>query len=140
MIEPAAKIDLRPMRIFLSALFASAFSASLALAAHAQTVAAAEPAPSATPAATTPSQPATAAKPAQKTAIAEPAKPKVWQPAVIHAETDDADADSDGVAAVINDFAVSEYEVRQRLHSGKPVDALVPASVQEYIRRQGLYQ
>ena len=104
------------MRIFLSALFASAFSASLALAAHAQTVAAAEPAPSATPAATTPSQPATAAKPAQKTAIAEPAKPKVWQPAVIHAETDDADADSDGVAAVINDFAVSEYEVRQRLH------------------------
>ncbi len=32
---------------------------------------------------------------------------------MIHAESDDAD--SDGVAAVINDFAVSEYEVRQRL-------------------------
>jgi peptidyl-prolyl cis-trans isomerase SurA len=111
------------MRILLSALFASAFSASLALSAHAQAVAAAEPAPSATQppaAARTPSQPASAAKPAakpaQKTAIAEPAKPKIWEPAVIHAETDDADADSDGVAAVINDFAVSEYEVRQRLH------------------------
>jgi peptidyl-prolyl cis-trans isomerase SurA len=106
------------MRILYSALFASAFSTSLALSAHAQTVAAAEPAPTATQpsAATTPSQPAAASKPAQKTATVEPTKPKVWQPAVIHAETDDADADSDGVAAVINDFAVSEYEVRQRLH------------------------
>jgi peptidyl-prolyl cis-trans isomerase SurA len=117
-IEPAAKTDLRPMRILYSALFASAFSASLALSAHAQTVAAAEPAPTATqpPAAAASSQPATASKPAQKTATVEPTKPKVWEPAVIHAETDDADADSDGVAAVINDFAVSEYEVRQRLH------------------------
>jgi nicotinate-nucleotide adenylyltransferase len=35
---------------------------------------------------------------------------------------------------------ISSTEVRQRLHSGKAVDALVPASVQEYIRRQGLYQ
>jgi nicotinate-nucleotide adenylyltransferase len=35
---------------------------------------------------------------------------------------------------------ISSTEVRQRLHQGKPVDALVPASVQEYIRRQGLYQ
>ncbi|HEX4118236.1 MAG TPA: peptidylprolyl isomerase [Rhizomicrobium sp.] len=83
--------------------------------AHAQAVAAAEPAPSATQ--TPAAQPATApSKPAQKTASTEPAKQKIWEPAVIHAETDDSDADSDGVAAVINDFAVSEYEVRQRMH------------------------
>jgi peptidyl-prolyl cis-trans isomerase SurA len=100
------------MRIVLPALFALAFSAPLAT--HAQTVAAAEPAANATqpPAAQT----AAPSKPAQKTASAEPTKPKIWQPAVIHGEVDDADTDSDGVAAVINDFAVSEYEVRQRLH------------------------
>ncbi|HUO01231.1 MAG TPA: peptidylprolyl isomerase, partial [Rhizomicrobium sp.] len=105
------------MRILLSALLALAFSAP---AAHAQAVAAAEPAPtttqpSAAQAAAAPAQPAKS-KPAQKTASAEPAKPKIWEPAVIHAETNDSDPDSDGVAAVINDFAVSEYEVRQRLH------------------------
>jgi peptidyl-prolyl cis-trans isomerase SurA len=98
---------------------ALAFSAPLASAAHAQAVATAEPVPSAAQppsAQAAPTVPATAAKPAQKTATAQPAKPKVWAPAVIHAETDDSDADSDSVAAVINDFAVSEYEVRQRLN------------------------
>jgi len=98
------------MRIVLPLFFALAISAPLASATLAQTVAATEPAPIATQA------PAGAAKPAQKTAKAEPAKPKIWEPAVIHAETDDSDADSDGVAAVINDFAVSDYEVRQRLN------------------------
>jgi peptidyl-prolyl cis-trans isomerase SurA len=109
------------MRIVFTALFALALSASMGTAALAQSVAAAEPAPSATqasqPATTAAPQPAAnspaASKPTQKTATTEPTKPKVWQPAVIHAESDDAD--SDGVAAVINDFAVSEYEVRQRM-------------------------
>ncbi|HWF65167.1 MAG TPA: peptidylprolyl isomerase [Rhizomicrobium sp.] len=109
------------MRIVYPVFLALAFSAPLASAAHAQAVAAAEPTPrgsvvqppSAEAAQTTPT---TAATPGQKTALAQPAKPKVWEPAVIHAETDDSDADSDGVAAVINDFAVSEYEVRQRLN------------------------
>ncbi|HXR96008.1 MAG TPA: hypothetical protein VN718_09015, partial [Rhizomicrobium sp.] len=98
------------MRIVLPLFFALAISAPLASATLAQTVAATEPAPIATQA------PAGSAKPVQKTAKAEPAKPKIWEPAVIHAETDDSDADSDGVAAVINDFAVSDYEVRQRLN------------------------
>jgi nicotinate-nucleotide adenylyltransferase len=35
---------------------------------------------------------------------------------------------------------ISSTEVRQRLHAGKPVDGLVAPSVQDYIRRQGLYQ
>ena len=120
-IEPAAKTDLRPMRIVTPVFLALAFSAPLASVAHAQAVAAAEPAPSANAtqppsAQAVPTTPATAAKPPQKTALVQPAKPKVWQPAIIHAETNDSDADSDGVAAVINDFAVSEYEVRQRLN------------------------
>lgn len=114
------------MRIVLTALFAVAVSASLATAAQAQNMAAAEPQPdsaqvtASAPAAVTatiPSAPPAAkVQPSQKSAAAEPIKPKIWEPAVIHAETDDSDADSDGVAAVINDFAVSEYEVRQRLH------------------------
>jgi peptidyl-prolyl cis-trans isomerase SurA len=99
------------MRIALSALFALVVSAPLAT--QAQTVATAEPSSATTQPPT--AQPAPA-KPAQKTATATPAKPKIWEPAVIHAETDNSDADSDGVAAVINDFAVSEYEVRQRLN------------------------
>ena len=105
------------MRIVLPLFFALAVSAPLASATHAQTLPATEPAPSATQppsAAAAPATPAT--KPTQKIAKAEPAKPKIWEPAVIHAETDDSDADSDGVAAVINDFAVSDYEVRQRLN------------------------
>ena len=111
------------MRIVLTAFFALTFSGWGVTARAQQNVAAAEPAPSAAQPAAVQATPtaapaAPAAQPpvkqAQKTAIAEPTKPKVWQPAVIHAESDDAD--SDGVAAVINDFAVSEYEVRQRLH------------------------
>jgi nicotinate-nucleotide adenylyltransferase len=35
---------------------------------------------------------------------------------------------------------ISSTEVRQRLQTGKSVDGLVPASVEEYIRRQGLYR
>ncbi len=111
------------MRIVFTALFALALSASHGERRHLpRRVAAAEPAPSATRA----SQPATTAAPQpaanspaprpsrrRKPPPAEPTKPKIWQPAVIHAESDDAD--SDGVAAVINDFAVSEYEVRQRM-------------------------
>ncbi|HKD46202.1 MAG TPA: peptidylprolyl isomerase [Rhizomicrobium sp.] len=104
------------MRNVFTAFFVLAISASIGTTAHAQNVAVAEPAPGAAqPQATQPAaaQPAATSKPAQKTAAAEPAKPKVWRPAVIHAESDDAD--SDGVAAVVNDFAVSEYEVRQRM-------------------------
>jgi peptidyl-prolyl cis-trans isomerase SurA len=114
------------MRIVLTALFAFAVSASLGIAAQAQNMAAAEPQPpSAQPPAPAPEAvtasipsltPEAKPKPAQKSAAVEPAKAKIWEPAVIHAETDDSDVDSDGVAAVINDFAVSEYEVRQRLH------------------------
>ena len=111
--------DLRPMRILYSALFALAFAAPLASPVHAQLSPPPNRRPSATQppaAAATPSQPATASKPAQKTATVEPTKPKVWEPAVIHAETDDADADSDGMATVNDEFAFSDYELRQRWH------------------------
>lgn len=89
--------------------------------AGAQNVAAAEPPPTVdqpaaaqiTPTAAPVTPTAVQPKPAQKSASAEPAKPKIWEPAVIHAESDDAD--SDGIAAVINDISVSEYEVRQRM-------------------------
>ena len=104
------------MRIVYPVILVLAVSAPWASAAHAQTVAAAEPAPAGSATQPTSSQAAPTAKPAQKTALVQPAKPKVWEPAVIHAEVNDSDADSDGVAAVINDFAVSEYEVRQRLN------------------------
>ena len=48
-IGPAAKTDLKPMRIVYPAILALVFSAPLASAAYAQAVAAAEPAPSAAP-------------------------------------------------------------------------------------------
>jgi peptidyl-prolyl cis-trans isomerase SurA len=120
-IEPAAKTDLRPMRIVLTAFFALAFSGWGVTARAQQNVAAAEPPPSAAQPAAVQATPTAApaapaaqppVKPAQKSAAAEPAKPKIWEPAVIHAESDDAD--SDGIAAVINDISVSQYEVRQR--------------------------
>lgn len=56
--------------------------------------------------------PAPAAKPAQKSAALEPKK-KVYKPALIPSEADNAD--SDGIAATINDISVSEFEVRQRM-------------------------
>jgi len=34
---------------------------------------------------------------------------------------------------------VSSTDVRSRLAAGKPVEALVPASVQDYIRQNALY-
>jgi len=112
------------MRTVFTAFFALAFSASAAGLVHAQSVAAVSPAPSTNtpPSAQPEAAPSTAAapapaatpKPAQKTATADPIKPKIWEPEVIHAENDDAD--SDGVAAVINDLVVSEYEVNQRLN------------------------
>lgn len=120
-IGPAAKTDLKPMRIVLTAFFALAFSAWGMTARAQQNVAAAEPPPTAVPPAAAQAVPTAtpgtatqpAAKPAQKSAVAEPAKSKIWEPAVIHAESEDAD--SDGIAAVINDISVSEYEVRQRM-------------------------
>ena len=69
----------------------------------------------ASPAAATPAAaktPAPAAKPAQKSAALEPKK-KVYKPALIPSEADNAD--SDGIAATINDISVSEFEVRQRM-------------------------
>ena len=60
------------------------------------------------PAATT----ATATKPEQKSAALTP-KPKIYKPALIPQEADNAD--SDGIAATVNDISVSEFEVRQRL-------------------------
>lgn len=55
---------------------------------------------------------ATAAKPPQKSAALEPKK-KVYRPALIPADPDNAD--SDGIAATVNDISVSEFEVRQRM-------------------------
>jgi len=109
------------MRIVLTAFFALAFSAWGMTARAQQNVAAAEPPPTAAQPAAAQAVPTAApgtaiqpaAKPAQKSAATEPAKSKIWEPAVIHAESDDAD--SDGIAAVINDISVSEYEVRQRM-------------------------
>jgi peptidyl-prolyl cis-trans isomerase SurA len=67
--------------------------------------------PAATPAAVTAPAPA-ATKPAQKSAALAP-KPKIYKPGLIPADPDNAD--SDGIAATVNDISVSEYEVRQRL-------------------------
>lgn len=70
--------------------------------------AAAAPATASTPAAAK----APLAKPEQKSAALAP-KPKVYKPALIPQEADNAD--SDGIAATVNDISVSEYEVRQRM-------------------------
>ncbi len=79
------------------------------------------PAAAAPPAATAPATatqapaaakaPATAKSP-QKSAALEPKK-KVYHPALIPSESENAD--SDGIAATINDISVSEFEVRQRM-------------------------
>lgn len=64
----------------------------------------------AAPAAEKPAAPG--AKPPQKSAALEPKK-KVYRPALIPADPDNAD--SDGIAATVNDISVSEFEVRQRM-------------------------
>ena len=56
-----------------------------------------------------------ASKPAQKSASLTP-KPKVYQRGLVQGGPDMSDQDTDGVAAVVNDISVSEYEVRQRLN------------------------
>ena len=68
--------------------------------------------PAATPAPAAAKSPAPAAKPVQKSAALAP-KPKVYKPTLIPADPDNAD--SDGIAATVNDISVSEYEVRQRM-------------------------
>ena len=76
-------------------------------------------APAATPASPSSAAPVPAAakppaaKPPQKSAALEP-KRKVYKPALIPSEAAD-NADSDGIAATINDISVSEFEVRQRM-------------------------
>ncbi len=35
--------------------------------------------------------------------------------------------------------AVSATEIRERVRGGQPIGDLVPATVEEYIRKQGLY-
>ena len=72
--------------------------------------AAPSPAAIATPAPVTAKAPP--AKPEQKSAALTP-KPKVYKPTLIPQEADNAD--SDGIAATVNDISVSEYEVRQRM-------------------------
>jgi len=64
------------------------------------------------PAAATVKAATPAAKPPQKSAALTP-KPKVYRPGLIPQEADNAD--SDGIAATVNDLSVSEYEVRQRM-------------------------
>ncbi|HXS05385.1 MAG TPA: peptidylprolyl isomerase [Rhizomicrobium sp.] len=77
---------------------------------------AAPPTSSAPLASATPAAPAAqktqAAKPEQKSAALTP-KPKIYKPAFIPQEADNAD--SDGIAATVNDVSVSEFEVRQRM-------------------------
>jgi peptidyl-prolyl cis-trans isomerase SurA len=77
----------------------------------AATPAAATP-PTPAPASATLKAPTPAAKPEQKSAALTP-KPKVYRPGLIPQEADNAD--SDGIAATVNDLSVSEYEVRQRM-------------------------
>jgi nicotinate-nucleotide adenylyltransferase len=36
--------------------------------------------------------------------------------------------------------AVSATEIRERVREGQPIGDLVPATVEEYIRKQGLYR
>ena len=77
------------------------------------TAAPATPAPA--PAAAATPEPAAAkpaAKPEQKSAALTP-KQKIYKPTLIPQEADNAD--SDGIAATVNDISVSEYEVRQRM-------------------------
>ncbi len=74
--------------------------------------AAAPEAPTAAPAAAAVKAPAPATKPEQKSAALTP-KQKVYKPALIPGESENAD--TDGIAATINDISVSEYEVRQRM-------------------------
>jgi peptidyl-prolyl cis-trans isomerase SurA len=70
------------------------------------------PAPAATTATPAPVAAKPAAKPEQKSAALTP-KPKVYRPALIPQEAENAD--SDGIAATVNDISVSEFEVRQRM-------------------------
>ena len=67
-------------------------------------------APTVPPASTAAKAPA--AKAEQKSAALSP-KPKIYKPALIPQEADNAD--SDGIAATVNDISVSEFEVRQRM-------------------------
>lgn len=103
-VAPAPSADAAPT--------ADAAPGSVAPTPVAPTTPAAAPASPAAAAPAAAKTPAPAAKPAQKSAALEPKK-KVYKPALIPSEADNAD--SDGIAATINDISVSEFEVRQRM-------------------------
>ncbi|MES2294466.1 MAG: peptidylprolyl isomerase [Pseudomonadota bacterium] len=103
-VAPAPSADAAPT--------ADAAPGSVAPTPVAPTPAAAAPTSPAAAAPAAAKSPAPAAKPAQKSAALEPKK-KVYKPALIPSEADNAD--SDGIAATINDISVSEFEVRQRM-------------------------
>jgi peptidyl-prolyl cis-trans isomerase SurA len=117
-VSPAPSVDAPPTA---DAAVAAPVSAQPAIPPGAQpapppaaaTPVAAMPAsPTPAPAAATVKAPTPAAKPEQKSAALTP-KPKVYRPGLIPQEADNAD--SDGIAATVNDLSVSEYEVRQRM-------------------------
>jgi peptidyl-prolyl cis-trans isomerase SurA len=90
----------------------AAVPSATAAPARAQPPATPTPAPAATAATPAPVAAKPATKPEQKSAALTP-KPKVYRPALIPQEADNAD--SDGIAATVNDISVSEFEVRQRM-------------------------
>jgi peptidyl-prolyl cis-trans isomerase SurA len=95
---PTADMATQPSAVPAKPIPAAAAPAAAATTASPATAAAKEPAP--------------ADKPPQKSAALEPKK-KIYRPGRIPADPDNAD--SDGIAATINDISVSEFEVRQRM-------------------------
>jgi peptidyl-prolyl cis-trans isomerase SurA len=74
--------------------------------------------------------------PAVKSAALEP-KPKVYQPGLVSGGPDASDQDMDGVAASVNDIAVSDYEVRQRLNLFLATSGVAQPSADELKRIRG---
>ncbi|MGH6829297.1 MAG: SurA N-terminal domain-containing protein, partial [Rhizomicrobium sp.] len=112
------------MRILVIALLALGFWTRLGLAAEAQSMAPVEPPAGAGEASV--QAPATPVGPDKAKPQATAAQPEIWEPAVIHAE--DNGAYTDGIAAVVNDISVSEYEVRQRLALFLATSGIQPAA------------